>query len=249
MTTASPADFAAASAAVPTSPAMGQRAQRLQPNTSERPAWSTTLAVVLSLVSGLASAQAVFRSVGPDGRVTFSDRPTPSAPATATEKTTGAAADTATARLPYELQQINQKYPVTLYTAPRCGPCDTGRKLLTERGIPFTEKTITTSDDQEAFGRLSQDNSLPLLTIAGQKITGFSNQEWTQYLDKAGYPKQSALPLRYVQTPAAPLVPIKPLSDEPAAVDSPAANPSKATAKPTRPKPTVQPSNPAGIRF
>ena len=205
-------------------------------------------ALAVALIGSAAVAQAVYRSVGPDGRVTFSDRPPANAPATLTDKAAGAApkASTEPNQLPFELQQLQQKYPVTLYSAQRCGPCDSGRKLLTARGIPFVEKTVNTREDIEAFERINPDNSLSLVTIGGQKVLGYSGQEWTQYLDNAGYPKASVLPKTHVQAPAQPLAPLKPASAQDAANDAATGN---APAAQPRPKPTVLPSNPTGIRF
>jgi hypothetical protein len=86
--------------------------------------------------------------------------------------------------------------------------------LLTSRGVPFNERTVTTAEDAEALQRLAGESSLPFLTIGGQRLKGFSDSEWTQFLDAAGYPKTSALPSGYrnglsgplvvVQKPAAP---------------------------------------------
>ena len=96
---------------------------------------------------------------------------------------------------------MTSRYPVTLYTSKDCAPCNSGRNLLNARGIPYTEKTITTAQDAEALKRLNSDGSMPFLTIGGQQIKGYSDGEWSQYLDAAGYPKQSQLPSGY-QRPA-----------------------------------------------
>lgn len=220
------------------------------PQTGERVGtWRRVgVALVVALMGSTALAQAVYRSVAPDGRVTFSDRPPPNAQATVTDKAAGTApkADTEPNQLPFELQQLKQTFPVTLYSAQRCGPCDSGRKLLTARGIPFVEKTVNTREDIEAFERINPDNSLPLVTIGGQKVLGFSGQEWAQYLDNAGYPKASILPKNHVQAPAQPLVPLQPASAQDAANGS---APTNAQAAKPRPKPTVLPSSPTGIRF
>ena len=85
--------------------------------------------------------------VGPDGRVTFSDKPPTNASQPVTAQRSGGSPVPATAPngLPYELNQVAQKYPVTLYTSTDCAPCDEGRSYLNQRGIPYAEKTITTS--------------------------------------------------------------------------------------------------------
>ena len=52
------------------------------------------------------------------------------------------------------------------------------------------------------------DTSLPYLTVGGQRIRGMSESEWTQYLDAAGYPKTSKLPVGYQSAAPTPLVPL-----------------------------------------
>lgn len=196
------------------------------------------------LVTGQAQAQAVYRVIGADGRVTFSDKP----PAAANVTATGAASKqigSGGQALPYELLQVVRKFPVTLYTASNCVPCGSGRALLISRGIPFAEKTVATPEDAEALQRLSGENSLPFLTIGSQQIKGYSDSEWTQFLDAAGYPKSSALPASYHNPLATPLVTVQKLA--PAEKSNETQTPPALT-QPNRP-PVVSPSNPAGITF
>lgn len=195
--------------------------------------------------AGVAQAQAVYRIVGPDGKVTFSDKPPVNAQQGKVAATgTGAAAANTGGGLPFELRQVATKFPVVLYSGPQCAPCDTGRSVLTSRGIPFSERTITTNEDRASLQRLTGDVSLPVLTVGGQRLKGFSDVEWTQYLDAAGYPKTSALPATYRNAPATPLVAV-------AAAPKPAEKPSApAAAEPAyQPPPAANPSNPAGITF
>lgn len=212
--------------------------------------------LLLVLGGHAAQAQTLYRSVGPDGKVTFSDTPPPSAAANAKAKGSAAPAGPVSpgSALPYELQQIASRYPVTLYTGDNCGPCASGRNLLRARGVPFTERTVNTADDIAALQRLSGDAGLPFLTIGGQQIPGFSDAEWSQYLDAAGYPKTSQLPSSYRPAPATPLVAVQ----RPAAASGAAAPESGASGEPkvetfnTRPRPAPAPapdSNPAKIQF
>ena len=125
-----------------------------------KPLCTPLLASLLLALAGVgAHAQAVYRIVGPDGKVTFSDRApdTAAKPAQSTTSGTGATG----AALPYELQQVATRFPVTLYTGTDCTPCNNARNLLVERGIPFTERTITTNEDIDALQRLSGGNGLP----------------------------------------------------------------------------------------
>jgi glutaredoxin len=200
-----------------------------------------------SLASPLVQAQQVYRIVGADGKVTFSDRPPPassSANARVSEGGASASGGAVAAGLPFELRQVALKYPVVLYTAENCAPCGGARSMLTSRGIPFSEKTVSTAQDNEALQRLSGEASLPFLTIGSQQLKGFSDAEWTQFLDAAGYPKSSVLPASYRPPAPAPLVAVAPAV-------SPAKAESTPTARPGRPAPALPAAanNPAGIRF
>lgn len=199
--------------------------------------------LALGLLASQVLAQGVHRIVGPDGRVTYSDQPPPTG---ATVRSTGGtvASNAGSAPLPFELRQVANRYPVTLYTSNECAPCNSGRNLLNARGVPYAEKTVTTPQDVDALKRLSGEITLPFLTIGGQQIKGYSDSEWTQYLNAAGYPKQSQLPSSYRRPPSTPLVTVKP-------VEAPSTN-NTAAQRPATPAetPTTPPvENPAGIRF
>lgn len=215
---------------------------------------SLALAAVMLTSGGLFSsaiqAQQVFRIVGPDGKVTFSDQPPP---ASSNAKVTSGAGPSgggaAPSPLPYELKQVAAKYPVTLYAGVNCVPCMSARTMLTGRGIPFAEKTITTVDDVQALQRISGGNNLPFATIGGQQLNGFSDSEWTQFLNAAGYPAVSVLPAGYRWPPATPLVVIATVP----AANPAASNPTSARAAASAARPVAAPAqsrdNPAGIKF
>lgn len=214
--------------------------------TISRPAWiPSALALgALALTLGV-QAQQLYRIVGPDGKITFTDRaPEATAPGSRTSTLTPDAGSSA-ATLPFELRQVVQRFPVTLYSGNDCAPCDNARNMLVTRGVPFTERTVTTNEDIDALQRLAGTTSLPFATIGGQQLAGYSSTEWAQYLDVAGYPKQSQLPHNYRRATAMPLVAVKPAQ---AAVNPPDKAPSRPSAPATAPTgPT--PSNPAGIKF
>jgi glutaredoxin len=200
-------------------------------------------ALALLLAAGAALAQPVYRHVDKNGKVTFSDQP-PAANAQPAAPRSGIATGESPA-LPYELRQAAQRYPVTIYTSEGCGPCGAGRSLLVTRGIPFEERTVKSNEDVEALQRLSGQASLPLLSIGTQQLKGFSDAEWSQYLDAAGYPRSAQLPPGYRNPPAQPLVAVQapPAPNARPAAPAPAPSPAPAAAD----GPT--PSNPAGIKF
>ena len=198
------------------------------------------LASLGALVPATAGAQQIYRSVGSDGRVTFSDQP--GANAGAVVPIVKGPAAGAGAALPLALRQAAAKYPVTLYSGPDCAPCAAGRSMLSARGIPFAERTVTTNEDIQALKRLAAVPTLPLLMIGGQQLNGYSQVEWAQFLDAAGYPQTSQLPAGYQHSPATPLVAIH----EPAA---PAKAPERAVTADEAAAPSAPPSNPSGIQF
>ncbi len=207
-------------------------------------------AAALLLVVGAADAQTVYRIVGPDGKVTFSDKP-PVNPATVSVTGPGGKpvpvrADEAV--LPFELRQSMARFPVTLYSGPGCVPCNAGRLLLQGRGVPYTEFNVSSNADIDALQRISGENSLPFLTIGGQKIKGYSQTEWTQFLNAANYPATSRLPSGFNFAAAKPLVTTQ--QAEPAAVaDAPAAAAATGAAAPLAAPPAANATNPTGIKF
>ncbi len=217
--------------------------------TMARAAQIAAAGLLLALAAG-AQAQTIYRIVGPDGKVTFSDKAPPaSAKDKAAPVTPGPAAAANTGSLPYELRQVAGKYPVTLYSGDNCGPCGAGRAMLMSRGIPFVERTVNTGDDIQALQRLSGDGSLPLLTIGGQQLKGFSDAEWTQFLDAAGYPKTSALPASYRNGAASPLVAVATRPTETVAAPAAQGRAPASAQTPQAPTPARNASNPAGITF
>jgi glutaredoxin len=145
--------------------------------------------------------------------------------------------------LPLELRQLAARFPVTLYTAADCAPCDAGRQLLQRRGVPYSERTVASDDDAAALERLVGGRSVPALTIGAQALRGLSQAEWTSYLDAAGYPRESRLPRGWTAPPPMPLVQRTPL---PQAAQAPAP---AAEATPDRPEPLPVDPAPNAIRF
>lgn len=216
---------------------------------------SRTVRHALALVLGLAGitaltvaqAQTVYRIVGPDGKVTFSDRaPEKAAPGERSSAVSVPGSGSNNSALPFELRQVTQRFPVTLYAGAQCAPCDSARSMLVTRGIPFTERTVASNEDLDALKKLSGGTNLPFGTIGGQQLVGYSETEWAQYLDAAGYPKQSQLPRNYQRSAATPLVAVKAAQPTEAPASKPEARrrvaPAAAPSGPT-------PSNPAGIKF
>lgn len=202
------------------------------------PRW-LPLAAALLVAAPLAQAQ--YKVIGADGKVTYTDR----APSQTEGRVTalGARGPTREAEpdLPYELRQASTKYPVTLYTTTgACEPCVSARQLLKQRGIPFNERQATTNEDIEALEKLSGGREAPTLTIGAQVLRGLAAEVWNSYLDAAGYPRESRLPANFQYRAAAPVVDRR----DPAVVRGDGATPPV-----NQPAPAAAPGGPGGIRF
>ena len=201
--------------------------------------------MVLLLLLGCASSSAwsLYKVVGPDGKVTYTDRPPSEAAGTTTTMGASKTASSGGVSLPYELRQAVMRFPVSLHTSADCDLCNRARQFLRQRGVPLTERLIESNSDIEMLEQLSGGRELPVLTIGGQVLRGFSTTQWASYLDAAGYPAQSKLPANYSYEPATPLTPRK-ASD--ANASAPSADPANLTplggAK-------SEPSSSSGIRF
>jgi glutaredoxin len=107
--------------------------------------------------------------------------------------------------LPYQVRRAASTYPVMLFTAGKCPPCNTAREFLVKRGIPFAERTIVTGDDSVELKRLTQAEGVPVATVGNAPLIGFDPDEWNITLDASGYPKTSQLTPAFRQEPARPL--------------------------------------------
>lgn len=165
------------------------------------PAALAAAALAAALVAPAAHAQ--YKWIDADGRVNYGDQPPPSDRRRVIRAAPGVHSSEAPAagdhRLPYALRSATNRYPVVLYTAPDCAPCDLGRSHLAQRGVPYTEKLVRTAADLRAFSALQPGSTqFPVLTVGTDRMTGFEATLWNRMLDAAAYPRSSMLPPTYV---------------------------------------------------
>ncbi len=201
---------------------------------------------IMLLLGTAAPAWAVYKVVGPDGSVTFTDVP----PSSAHSAVVPGLAATPASALPRHLRELQQSAPVVIYTTPDCKACDSGVQLLRKRGIPYSEKTIVTPQDAQALKAMDPSMELPLLSVAGVDLApGFNSGAWDQALSAAGYPRESQLPGDYRFAIPQSLVP--PLSGAAPANGAASAAPRPRSATPAQPSVVAppDPNAPPGFRF
>lgn len=150
------------------------------------------LSILLSSLAGQAQAERLYRWTDEQGRVHYTDKPPPAQAKDAKE--TRVFAGRPDTSLPFSVRQAAADFPVTLYTAENCKPCEDAKALLAQRGIPFAEQVIRSEEDFNAFKALFQGNEqVPAATVGARQLAGFERTTWNALLDKAGYP-QTPLP-------------------------------------------------------
>lgn len=159
-----------------------------------------------ALLLATTGALAQFKVIGADGKVTYTDREPSQPEGKVTALGAKAPVQAAEPDLPFDLRQAASKYPVTLYTTTgACEPCGQARQFLKQRGVPFSERQTATNEDIDALEKISGGREAPTLTIGSQVLRGFATDSWGQYLDAAGYPRESRLPPTYQYRAATPI--------------------------------------------
>jgi glutaredoxin len=143
---------------------------------------------ILLLWSAAASAaqdaQTVYKSVGPDGRAIYSDRP----PAEGRLEKTMMFENLPSSPLPAStsayVEQLRSKAPpssastpgsgVVLYSAAWCGFCKSAKAYLAGKGIKYQEFDIGTKEGMAAFAYAGGGKGIPLLLANGQRVRGFT---------------------------------------------------------------------------
>lgn len=156
-----------------------------------------SLGISLALAVGSAVGQQLYRWVDKNGKVTYSQDPPPAGAAAKVEQKQLKSSVVETGGLPYELQQTAKNFPVTLYTGPDCGdPCKNSRALLSKRGVPFKEISVTDASGIAELKKVSGKEQLPVLIVGRTVATGFTEDQWNATLDSVGYPKTAPFSAR-----------------------------------------------------
>lgn len=146
------------------------------------------IALAAALISFAAhcGAQVLYKSIGPDGRVTYTDRP----PAEGTIAKTMRVEDLPNTALPTktlaELEQLRKSAPkvtvmptgVVLFSASWCGYCRLARGYLAQKGIEYQEVDVDTPAGKLAFVQAGGRGGVPLLIANGHKLRGFTVQAY-----------------------------------------------------------------------
>jgi glutaredoxin len=144
--------------------------------------------VVLLLQVTAVNAIELYKSVGPDGKIIYSDRPSAEAklekklvlkdlPASQLSTETAAAIDRLRQNAP-QLPKAANASDTVLFTTSWCGYCKKARAYLASKNIPYQEIDIETEDGLSAYVRAGGTQGVPMLVSKGQSIMGFTADEY-----------------------------------------------------------------------
>lgn len=179
------------------------------------------VAIAATLLAAALPAIAQYRWTDSTGRVNYGDAP-PSDARNLSRIDGRGRIETAdpTGGISFELRKAMTTFPITLYTAADCGPCESARAWLRRRGAPYQELLVDTDVDAAELQRRVGTTSVPVMTLGRTPHPGFKEAAWSIALNAAGYPAQIVLPATYRAEPPKPILPPD-AADRPAAGNSP----------------------------
>ena len=164
-------------------------------NPIQKPNPMKAVLCLLALFStGWVQAEALYKVVGPDGKITYTDQP-PADPKTATTMQITSAPSTplpdAVLKYQAELQKSMQgrlasakvadSGPPALFSAAWCGYCTQAKAYLAAKSIRNREYDIDTEDGARAYVEAGGKKGIPLLVSGSKRQQGFSPASYDSF--------------------------------------------------------------------
>ena len=137
------------------------------------------------VAAGAAWAQTVYKSVGPDGKIVYSDQPPTTGRLQKTMKFELASSALPASAASY-MEQFRKTHPggavqatagkgVTLYSAVWCGYCKQAKAWLSGHGVAYHDVDIDAPGGMAALAQANGGGTgVPVLVVDGRTMNGFS---------------------------------------------------------------------------
>ncbi len=149
--------------------------------------WIPVLGAALIAYCSGAIAQTLYKSIGPDGQVIYSDR-TPTQGKVEKTLTVSSLPNTALPASTFSyVEQLRRQQAASstlphksvssgsiLFTASWCGYCKQAKAYLSSKGIPYQEVDIESEAGVRAYAEAGGKKGVPLLAHGAVRVTGFS---------------------------------------------------------------------------
>ena len=153
------------------------------------------LVLCLCALSGMAGAGQLYKSIGPDGRVIYSDHPPVDArvqKAIEYKSLPASPLPDAVIRYRQALEQsagnrlkegaARGSSTIQLFAADWCGYCRKAKAWLADKGIAYREFDIDTPEGKHAFSQTQKSSGgIPLLVFRGEQVQGFSARAYEAF--------------------------------------------------------------------
>lgn len=146
--------------------------------------------MLIPAASTSAVAQTLYKSIGPDGSIVYSDRPPTEGKLEKTLKIEAAPSSSLPAASSSYLEQLRKRglsttaaatSGVVLYAVAWCGYCKKARAYLGSKKIAYQEIDVDTKDGLTAFSKDGGNSGVPMLVAGGQRIQGFSTAAYDAF--------------------------------------------------------------------
>jgi glutaredoxin len=146
---------------------------------------AATLLAGAAIAAGTSTETTLYKSVGPDGRTVYGDRPPVGGPAKRMtfENLPGSPLSASTLAYLEELQKTGaaataapaaQPGGVVLFSAAWCGYCKKAKAYLAAKRVAYREVDIETKPGLISYAQAGGQRGVPLLLAKGQRVSGFS---------------------------------------------------------------------------
>lgn len=147
------------------------------------------IVAALMLISAPGMTQTLYKYVGPDGKVVYSDRPPESGRIEKTLHVQNLPNTVLPSATVGELNRLRKDArPATspaartvMFTAAWCGYCRKAKAYLAQHGVAYKEVDIETPEGKTAFATASSGNGIPFLLRNGEGIRGYSKEAYDEF--------------------------------------------------------------------